>query len=162
MTKYVSVSKIFDASVEEVWQIWSDSELLKMWWGPDKFICDVAKVDFRIGGTTLINMKAHESIGGVEYFSTWVYTKIELHQSIEYIQNLSDKEGIKQKPTDVGMPADFPIDIRTVVTFKAIAKHKTEVIVNEYADFGQTTYFAKLGLEQCFEKIENIIANRKR
>jgi len=162
MTKYISVSKIFDATIEEVWQIWIDSELLKMWWGPDKFICDIAKVDFRVGGTTLLNMKAPKSFGGAEHFSIWTYTKIELHQSIEYIQNLSDKDGVKQKPTSVGMPPDFPVDIKTVVTFKIISKDKTEVTVNEYADFGQTTHFAKIGLEQCFDKISNIFANRKK
>jgi uncharacterized protein YndB with AHSA1/START domain len=161
MTKYISVSKIFDATIEEVWQIWTDSELLKMWWGPDKFICDIANVDFRVGGTTLINMKAPKAFGGAENFSIWTYTNIELHQSIEYIQNLADKTGVKQKPTAVGMPADFPEDIRTLVTFKIISKSKTEVTVNEYADFGQTTHFAKIGLEQCFDKISNILSMQK-
>jgi uncharacterized protein YndB with AHSA1/START domain len=156
MTKHIFVSKVFDASVEEVWQIWTNSELLKLWWGPDKFICDIANVDFRVGGTTHINMKAPKAFGGAEHFSIWTYTNIELHQSIEYIQNLADKAGIKQKPTAVGMPHDFPEDVRTLVTFKIISENKTEVTVSEYADFGQTTNFAKIGLEECLDKISNI------
>ncbi|PBQ33731.1 activator of HSP90 ATPase [Sphingobacteriaceae bacterium] len=161
MTKHLSVSKIFDAPVEDVWQIWTDAGLLKLWWGPDKFICDIAQVDFRVGGTTLINMKAPQAFGGAEHFSTWTYTKIDLYESIEYIQNLADKQGVKQKPTAVGMPADFPEDIRTLVTFKRISENTTEMTVNEYADFGQTSHFAKIGLEQCFEKIAKIFADRK-
>lgn len=162
MTKELSLSKTFDATVEEVWQIWKDPELLKLWWGPDKFTCDVAEVDFRVGGTTLLNMKAPAAFGGAEHFSVWNYTKIDLYQSIEYIQNLSDKNGVKQQPTSVGMPADFPVDIRTVVNFSAISENQTEVTVTEYADFGQTTHFAKLGLEQCLEKIAAIFAKRKK
>lgn len=161
MTKHISVSKVFDASVEEVWQIWTDSELVKQWWGPDKFICDIAKIDFREGGTSLVNMKAPNEFGGAEHFSIWTYTKIVSNQAIEYIHNLADKNGVKQKPVAVGMPHDFPEDVRTVVTFKIISKDKTEVTVNEYADFGQTTHFAKIGLEQCLDKISNIFINRK-
>jgi len=51
------------------------------------------------------------------------------------------------------MPPDFPEDVRTVVTFKVIDKNKTEMTVIEYADFGQITKFAKLGLEQSLDKM---------
>lgn len=161
MIKKVVVTKIFDASIEEVWQIWTDPELVKQWWGPDKFICDVAKIDFREGGISLVNMIAPKSFGGAEHFNIWAYTKIELHKSIEYIQNFADKNGVRKKPTAVGMPADFPEDVRTVVTFNAVSKDKTEMTVTEYADFAQMTHFAKLGLEQSLDKATSIFTARK-
>ncbi|HRG54249.1 MAG TPA: hypothetical protein PLL00_15580, partial [Bacteroidia bacterium] len=93
--------------------------------------------------------------GGQETFSIWVYTKIKLHQSIEFIQNLAYKDGRKANPVDLGMPPDFPEDIRTVVTFKELGKSKTEMTVTEYADMGQMSHFAQLGLEQCMDKMLN-------
>lgn len=66
--------------------------------------------------------------------------------------NLADKEGNKKKPVEVGMPIDFPEDIRTVVTFKVINPDETEMTVTENANFGQMTHFAKLGLEQSLDK----------
>ena len=77
-------------------------------------------------------------------------------QSIEFIQNLADAAGNKKLPVDLGMPADFPEDVRTVVTFKETGKGQTEMTVTEYADFGQMSHFAQLGLEQCFDKMKEI------
>jgi hypothetical protein len=54
------------------------------------------------------------------------------------------------------VPADFPEDIRTVVTFKVISEDKTEMTVTEHTDFGQIEHFAKLGLEQSLEKHFNV------
>jgi len=159
MIKNVKVSRVFNASVEAVWKVWTDPELVMQWWGPDKFTCPSAKIDFREGGISLVCMRAPKDFGGQDIFSIWTYRKIVPHQSIEFIQNLADTNGKKQKPVSLGMPPDFPEDIRTVVTFKDIGKNKTEMTVIEYADFGQMTEFAKIGLEQSLDKMIGIFAN---
>jgi hypothetical protein len=81
---------------------------------------------------------------------------IQILASIAAVQNLANENGIKQKPTALGMPEDFPEDIRTLVTFNPIDKDKTEMQVTEYADFGQISHFAKLGLEQSLDKAVSI------
>jgi uncharacterized protein YndB with AHSA1/START domain len=152
MEQYVQVSRVFDATVEEVWKMWTEPEYVMQWWGPDKFTCPLAKINFKEGDTSLVSMKAPHEFGGLTSYSIWTYTKIVYLESIEFIQNLANEEGVKQKPTALGMPADFPEDVRTVVTFEAIAKDQTEMTVTEYADFGQISHFAKLGLEQSLDK----------
>lgn len=77
-------------------------------------------------------------------------------KSIEFVQNFADKDGNKMDPTKLGMPADFPMDIRTMVTFKDLGDNKTEMTVTEYADMGQMTKFAKIGLEQSLDKMYKI------
>ena len=151
--KQINVSRTFDASVQEVWRLWTEPEYIMQWWGPDKFTCPLANIGFREGGTSLVAMKALPELGGQLFYNTWTYTKIIPHQRIEFIMNLSDAGGIRQEPTAVGMPADFPTDVRTVVTFESIGENRTKMTVTESADFGQMTYFAQLGLEQCFGKM---------
>ena len=158
MQKKVVVTRVFDAVVELVWKVWTEPQLVMRWWGPDKFTCRSAIIDFREGGRSLVNMTAPTEMGGKVWFSIWDYQKIIPLKRIEFIQNLADKNGTKMNPVSVGMPADFPEDIRTVVTFKELASNKTEMTVTEYADFGQTSHFAKLGLEQCFDKMASIFA----
>ncbi|MFI5187165.1 MAG: SRPBCC domain-containing protein [Chitinophagales bacterium] len=152
MEKNVTVSRIFDSTVEKVWSLWTEPELVMQWWGPDKFICPLAKIDFREGGTSLVSMKAPLEYGGQETYSIWNYTKIIPFRSIEFIQNLADQNGNKQNPVSLGMPADFPTDVKTVVTFNEMDEGKTKMTVAEYADFGQISEFAKLGLEQSLDK----------
>ena len=149
----VKVIRIYSAPVELVWQTWIDPELVMRWWGPDKFICPSAKIDFREGGTSIVSMKSPKEFGEKEWYSIWHYEKIVALKSIEFIQNLADKNGNKMRPTQVGMPPDFPEDIRTVVTFKNLGVNQTEMTVTEYADMGQTAEFAKLGLEQSLAKM---------
>ncbi len=152
MEKKLQVSRTFDASVEDVWKLWTEPEYIMQWWGPEKFICPFAKIDFKVGGTSLVSMQAPGEFGGQVHYNTWHYTKIIHLQCIEFVMNLADKNGHHQKPTAVGMPGDFPENIRTVVIFTAIDENKTEMTVTEYAGFGQMSHFAKLGLEQSLDK----------
>jgi len=161
MEKKLTVSRIFNASVEEVWTIWTEPEYVKQWWGPDEFTCPFAKIDFKEGGTSLVCMQAPKEFGGQVHYNIWNYTKIEHLKRIEFIMNLADKDGNKKKPIEVGMPKNFPEDIRTVVTFKAINPNETEMTVTENADFGQMTHFAKLGLEQSLDKARLIFMAEK-
>jgi len=153
MKKQIAVTRVFNASIELVWKVWTEPELVMRWWGPDRFTCPSAKIDFREGGISLVTMRYPKEMGGKDVFSIWKYKKIIPLKSIEFIQNLADKDGTKMNPVSLGMPPDFPEDIRTVVTFKKLAGNKTEMTVTEYAEFGQMNKFAKLGLEQSLDKM---------
>jgi len=156
MEKQLTVSRVFDAPVEDVWKIWTEPEYVKQWWGPDKFTCPLAKINFKEGASSLVSMQAPPEFGGQTSYSIWTYTKIVNLQSIEFVQNLANEDGIKQKPVALGMPPDFPEDVRTLVIFKVINENKTEMTVTEFADFGQISHFAKLGLEQSLDKALSI------
>ena len=154
--KEVKVTRVYNAPVELVWKTWTNPKLVMRWWGPDRFTCPSAKIDFREGGTTVVSMKAPKAMGEKEWYNIWHYKKIVTLKSIEYVQNFADKDGNKIPPSKAGMPPDFPEDIRTVVTFKKLGENQTEMTVTEYADMGQTAEFAKIGLEQCLDKMGSI------
>ena len=156
MAKKIEVVRTFDASAEMVWRLWTDPELVKRWWGPKHYTCPVAKIDFRIGGKSIVSMLAPKEMGGQEYYSVWEYIRITPLTTIEFIQSLSDKDGSKIVPADVGMPSDFPRDIKTLVILKELEKNKTEMTVTEFADFGMISQFAQIGLEQSLEKMAAI------
>ena len=156
MAKQIEVTRTFNAPVEMVWTLWTDPELVKRWWGPKHYVSPVAKINFRIGGKSLVSMQAPKEMGGQEFYSIWEYVKIIPLKTIEFVQSLSDDTGSKIDPTDVGMPADFPRDIKTVVIFNALGKNKTEMTVTEYAEFGTISNFAQIGLEQSMDKMSGI------
>ena len=153
MAKQIEVSRVFNAPIELVWKIWTEPELVKRWWGPKHFTSPVAKIDFRVGGKSVVSMKAPKEMGGQEFYSIWEYVNIVPLNTIEFIQNLADADGNKTDPKSLGMPADFPIDIKTIVTFKALSDTQTEMTVIEYAEFGSISNFAQIGLEQSMDKM---------
>src|SRR5688572_8231909 len=96
--KEVKVTRVYNAPVELVWQTWTDPKLVMRWWGPDKFTCPSAKIDFREGGTSLVSMKVPKEFGANEWYSIWHYKKIVPLKSIEFVQNLGIKTEIKCLP----------------------------------------------------------------
>jgi uncharacterized protein YndB with AHSA1/START domain len=154
MATVIEVSRTFDASVEAVWALWTDPESIKGWWGPDRFTCPFVRLDLREGGTSLVSMKAAADImGGQEFFSSWRYVRIVPLVSIEFIQNLCSSSGERIDPAAVGMPPDFPTDIRTIVTFTDAGGGRTQMEVTEQAEFGSMSHFTRLGLEQSIRKM---------
>ena len=161
-TRDLVVTRVFAAPVDLVWKAWTDPEYVMRWWGPDHFTSPSAKMDFREGGTSLVCMRAPEDFGGQDMFSTWVYQKIVPMERIEFIQNLADKDGNQIDPANLGLPPEFPRDMRTVVTFKDLGNGKTEMTVTEYnmpaadTEMGRN---AELGLNQSLDKMAASFTN---
>ncbi|GHO49043.1 SRPBCC family protein [Ktedonospora formicarum] len=145
------VTRVFDASVEHVWKAWSDPKYVMQWWGPEGFTSPQTTMNFREGGTSLVCMRSPEY---GDHYSTWQYEKIIPMQQIEYIHNLSDKDGNLVDPISMGMPPDFPQNQRHTVTFKDLGNSKTEMTVTEHDwPVSQMMEMSKLGLEQCLKKM---------
>jgi uncharacterized protein YndB with AHSA1/START domain len=148
--KNLIISRVFDAPVELVWQAWTRPEHVMRWWGPKYFTSPSCKMDFRVGGVTLVCMRSPQ---GQDLYNTWTYTKIVPMKRIEFIQKLSDKDGQTIDPLSIGVRADFPKEVPTVITFKAVGD-KTELTIAEYGfPDSQMFEFAKMGMEQCLDKM---------
>jgi len=147
------VTRLIDAPVELVWRAWTEPEHVMRWWGPKDYTSPSCQIDFREGGKYLFCMRAPEYQGGKDYYSGGVYTKIVPMQYLEFTQYLTDERGNHVKPAQVGMPEDFPDEVRTVIIFKAVGS-KTEITITEYDwTVGQMAEYSRLGLEQTLDKL---------
>jgi uncharacterized protein YndB with AHSA1/START domain len=146
-------TRIFDASVEQVWKAWTDAEMVKQWWGPQGFTCPVAKLDVREGGRSQVCMRAPKEFkDGADMYSTWTYTKIVPMREIEWLHHFADKDGNQIDPTAQGLPPELPEEVRNRVTFKAVDGNKAEITVTEYDwPAGKMMEMSKLGREQCLD-----------
>jgi uncharacterized protein YndB with AHSA1/START domain len=152
--KDLVVRRVFDAPVELVWKVWTDPELVMRWWGPDRFTCPSAKIDFREGGTSVVCMRAPKEFGGQDMYSSWAYKKIVPMKLNEFIQNIADQDGHPVDPVKMGLPPEFPKDMRTVVTFKELGSGRTEMTVTEYDwTVSPMRGFAEAGLNQSLDKM---------
>lgn len=152
-------TRVFDAPVERVWKAWTDAEDVKRWWGPDHFTAPLARLDVRPGGTSLVCMRAPAEFGGQDMYSTWHYRDVVPRQRIVYFHNLADAEGRTLDPATLGMPPDFPQDVRNTVTFRALGQTQTELTVTEHDwPVGQMMEMSRLGMEQCLDKMARLFA----
>lgn len=154
VTHDLVVTRIFDAPVERVWRAWSDPDQVKRWWGPQGFTAPVAQMDFRVGGRSLVCMRAPAEFGGGDIYTTWSYRRIDPSSLIEFILNFSDAQGNEQDPAAAGIPPGVPPDVRHVITFKPLADGTTEMSVAEYGYLSpEARDMSKAGLDQTLDKM---------
>ena len=155
----VVVTRVFDATVEEVWKAWSDPAYVTRWWGPTGFTSPSAEMDFRVAGASLVCMRTPAANGGQDMYHTWTYTRIDPLVRIEFVSNFADKEGRHLDPGAMGMPPGVPHDVPNVIVFKAADGGRTEMTVTEH---GYTTEEARdlsrAGMEQCLDKMAAMFA----
>lgn len=158
MTLNMITTRIFDAPVEQLWKAWSDSELVKGWWGPTGFTSPLANIDFREGGTSLVCMRAPQEYGGFDMYNTWTYTTIIPLELIEFVQHFTDKDGHKIDPSSMGVPPDVPAEVPHRIVFKALDDGTTEIHITEYSYTSEATVSqSKMGMDQCFDKMAAIL-----
>ncbi len=156
----VVVARALDAQVEEAWKAWSDPAYVRRWWGPTGFTSPSAEIDFRVGGSSLVCMRAPAEYGGREMYHTWAYKTIEPHERIEFVSRFADEKGNHLDPAAMGMPPGVPPDVPHVIALRASSDGRTELTVTER---GYTTEEARdvsrAGMEQCLEKVAAIVAD---
>ncbi len=154
------ITRIIDAPIEMVWKAWTDPEQVQRWWGPKDYISPVCKIDLREGGRYIFCMRAPKEQGGQDMYTSGVYTKIVPLKRLEFTQSLSDKDGNKINPMQVGMPPDFPEEVRTAILFKARGE-MTELIITEYDwPVSQMSVYSYAGMHQSMDKLSVILANK--
>lgn len=153
----VVVTRVLDAPVEEVWQAWSDPAYVTRWWGPKGFTSPSAEMNFRVGGVSLVCMRAPAEYGGQDMYNAWTYSKIVPHERIEFVSNFADNDGKHLDPAMMGLPEGIPYTVPHEITFEATREGGTQMTVTER---GYTTEEARdlsrAGMEQCLDKMAAI------
>jgi uncharacterized protein YndB with AHSA1/START domain len=155
----VVATRVLDAPVEEVWKAWKDPAYVMRWWGPTGFTSPSAEMDFRMGGSSLVCMRAPAEYGGQDMYNTWTYTRIEPHERIEFVSNFAAEDGTHLDPATMGMPPGVPHEVPHVVTLEAAGEDRTEVTVTEHGyTTEQARNLSRAGMEQCLDKMAAIFA----
>ena len=104
----VVIERIIDAPLGLVWQMWTDPEHFKAWYGPDGATIPVAKMDVRVGGTRLVCMEVQTPNGPVRMWFTGEYREVIENERLVYTESISDENGQVSSPSDMGMPEGHP------------------------------------------------------
>jgi uncharacterized protein YndB with AHSA1/START domain len=143
----------FAAPISRVWRAWSDPDYVTQWWGPTGFTSPSAQLDFRVGGTSLVCMRAPAEFGGQDMYTTWTYRRIEPMTEIEFDNRFTDSLGVGVPP-----PPGVPTEVRHLVTVASIATGRTSMTVIEFGyPNEQVRDQSKAGLEQCLDKMSALL-----
>jgi len=110
LTSVLLVRRLIRASAERIFDVWTQPEHLKLWWGPNSVECVDAEVDLRVGGRYRI---ANQFPDGKILWISGEFEAIERPHRLVYTWRVGDEEAAAERVT---------------VTFEARGED-TEVIV---------------------------------
>ena len=146
----VVIERCFDAPVDLVWQMWTDPEHFKAWYGPDGATIPVAKMDVRVGGTRLVCMETDTPDGPMLIWFTGEYLEVVENERLLYTESMCDEEGNVSSPPAIGMPEGHPMTTEVRVELEDLGGRTRMVIT--HAGISDESPGA-IGWAMAFEKL---------
>jgi len=118
-SKLLELERQFNVPVEELYQAFTTSEAIKIWWWPKDLYADRVDMDFREGGKMFINMKGYDKGGGgmVSHFE-----EIVENQRIVMTDQFSDENGNAISAQQAQMPGVWPEKGYITFEFEAVGE----------------------------------------
>jgi uncharacterized protein YndB with AHSA1/START domain len=126
----VVIERVFDAPVELIWQMWTDPEHFRAWYGPQGATIPVARMDVRVGGTRLVCMEMAFPDGPMQMWFTGEYREVVEHQRLVYTESVSDAQGNVPLASAVGTADGHPITTEVRVEFEAVGRRTKQVLTH--------------------------------
>jgi uncharacterized protein YndB with AHSA1/START domain len=98
-SKKIHVVREFNAPIEQVWQAWTDPDILEKWWGPKPWVAKTKSMNFKVGGAWLYFMEGPE---GQKHWSHVKFTDIEDRSKFAADAVFSDEDGNAAPGAPVG------------------------------------------------------------
>ena len=126
----VVIERTFEAAVDLIWQMWTDPDHFKEWYGPQGFSVPVAEMELRVGGKRLICMASPD--GSMKMWTTGEYVEIVPNERLVYTESPADENGNLVSPAAMGMPEGYPAMTEVTVTLEdlpdKIRQHRGDTV----------------------------------
>jgi uncharacterized protein YndB with AHSA1/START domain len=153
----IVIERTYEASLDDVWELWTTEEGIESWWGPDGFSVKVHELDLRPGGQMRYAMTAVEP-AQVQFMkqagmpltteAKLTYTAIVPGKSIAYTHRADFIPGVE------------PYDLGNKVEFFAEGKNVRMVLTLDPMHSDEWTQRAVMGWESQLGKLARVIAHR--
>lgn len=155
-TERMAITRVFDASRDLVWRVWTDPSYVRQWWGPKGFTAPFCQMDFRVGGKFLCSMKSPD---GQELWNGGEYHEIVPREKIVSSMYFSDPAGNKVDPAQLGIEHEAVDDAQDVVTFEDSGSGQTKLIFTGNETMVNATNSGQLeGWNQILDKFAAVVA----
>jgi len=77
----IHISRLLQAPIELVWEVWTNPEHIKNWWGPNGFTNTISKMDTKPGGEWNLVMHGPD---GTDYDNKCIFREVLQNKKIVY------------------------------------------------------------------------------
>jgi uncharacterized protein YndB with AHSA1/START domain len=152
--KQITLERTFDATLEEVWEMWTTQEGIESWWGPNGFVVKVRKIDLRPGGELQYAMTA---VGADEIaFIKKSGMPLTGEHRLTYTEIVPLKRLVYSHKVDF-IPGVDAYDVGTMVELHAIAQGVRLVMTIDAMHDQHWTDMAVMGWESELAKLARVL-----
>jgi uncharacterized protein YndB with AHSA1/START domain len=149
----LTFTQVLDAPRELMFKVFSESEHVKQWWGPEGWMMPVCTIDFRPGGTWLYCIRNAE---GEEHWAKAVYREIELPERIVFTDNMVDAGG---SPIESSPPKRVTVtfdDVDGKTRLRVYIQLESAADLKKLVDMGFARHFPETlqHLEQLLDSVK--------
>ena len=154
----VELTDDFPATVAQLFAAWTDGSVLRQWWGPVGFTCPIAEMDVRVGGVSIVAMRAPDEFGGAEFVNSWTYTRVEPDVRLEFESRFVDPDRRPISPAEAGIPLAVPAVVPHVLTFRPTDHGGSRLAVTEVGHPDEATRDqSAAGMAQCLARLQQLL-----
>jgi uncharacterized protein YndB with AHSA1/START domain len=124
----VVIERSFDAPADLIWQMWTDPEHFRAWYGPNGATVPSAQMDVRVGGRRVVCMAMETPGGPMTMWFTGEYREVVTNKRLVYTESMSDEHGNVLSATDLGMPEGHPTTTEVIVELQIVGG-RTKMVV---------------------------------
>jgi uncharacterized protein YndB with AHSA1/START domain len=150
-----SIQRVYAASIDEAWALWTTKSGIESWWGPEGFEVTVTALDLRAGGALvyLMTAVAPEQVAFMKRTGMPLATECK----VTYTEVLPPRRLAYKTLTDF-VPGVVPYDVATVVALEATADGVKVTITFDAMHDDIWTERARAGHESQLRKLDALLA----
>ena len=148
----VVIERVVAAPIDLVWQLWTEAEHFRNWYGPQGFTIPVAEMDVRVGGRRLICMASPD--GQMKMWFTGEYREVSPTTRLVYTESMADEQGNMLSPAAMGMPPGTPETTEITVLLAALGEKTKMTMTHAGVPAGSP---GAMGWQQAFAKLADYV-----
>lgn len=130
--KKMTITCVFEAPIDRVWQLWADPRRLERWWGPPTYPATFVEHELVPGGRVSYYMTGPE---GDRSHGWWRVLKVDAPSGLVFEDGFAD---------DQGRPNEAMPTTSSVVTLSRLSSGRTRMLI-------ETTFPSKEAMEKILE-----------
>ena len=137
----IRISRLFNAPIELMWEVWTNPDHIKNWWGPNEFTNTIHSMDVQDGGEWNLTMHGPD---GTDFPNYIKFVEMVRPSKMVYKHAADKEDGPGQFVTTVTFESQGN---NTLVTLKAVfdsPEDLARVIREHHADSGAIEHLGRL------------------
>lgn len=129
-TESVRIERTFDAPIEVIWAMWTESEHFADWYGPMGATIPKADMDVSVGGARHIAMEMETPGGRMQMYFVGEYLEVVSPTRLVYTERMADAGGNVMTAEQMGMPEGAPTETSVIVELDAIGQRTAMILTH--------------------------------